>query len=141
MSTLQQTPAAVKIAGLIAIVQSVIGLGYAALLLIRGIRGVADESIVYETTDAHTNVAYGTAIFFLIVFGFVIFGALWMMRGHRFGRGPVIMLEILLLLISWYMFQGGQIFLAAATTLSSAFGLVMLFSPTSLAWVQRIYRR
>lgn len=119
--------------------QSVIGLGFALFLVLRSITGAPEESIVYETDTAVTSVGIGTAIFFIIVFGTVIAGAIMMMRGKCWGRGPVIMLEILLLPIGFYMISGHALLLAVATCASAIATLVYLFSPRSLDWAARNY--
>lgn len=132
-------PVPVLWAAVIAAVQCVIGLGYAILLIVRQALGYRDESIVYTTDNANTWVGYGTAIFFLIIFGAVLGGAVFMARGKRWGRGPVVMLEILLLLISWYMFGGGFYPLAIATLVSSVVALGFLFSPTAVRYAAGQY--
>ncbi|CAB0553289.1 hypothetical protein CIP107546_00587 [Corynebacterium diphtheriae] len=132
-------PTTIRNAGIIAIVQSAIGLGFAVFLVLRSITGAPEESIVYETDTAVTSVGVGTAIFFVIVFGTVIAGAIMMMRGKRWGRGPVIMLEILLLPIGFYMMSGHALLLAVVTCASAIATLVYLFSPRSLDWAARNY--
>ncbi|GAA1473583.1 hypothetical protein P4N68_08280 [Corynebacterium felinum] len=132
-------PAPLLWAALIAGIQSVIGLGYATLLIIREAAGYRDPSIVYESDHANTFVGYGTAIFFIIIFGTVLVGAIFMAKAKRWGRGPVIMLEILLLLISYYMFSAGQVAMGLATALSAILALGMLFSPRAVAWAAATY--
>lgn len=132
-------PAPLQWAGVIAIAQSAFALVYAVLLLVREITGVEDESIVYESEDANTAVGLGTAIFFIIVFGTVAWAAIMMMRGRRWGRGPVVMLEMLLVPIAFYMFSGGAIVLGVITLVTSVVGLVLVFTPASVQWVARQY--
>ncbi|MDO4630688.1 MAG: hypothetical protein Q4A82_00120 [Corynebacterium sp.] len=123
---------------MIAIIQSIIGLGYAVLLIVREATG-QDPNLVYETENANQWVGYGTAIFFIIVFGAVIAGAVMMSKAKRWGRGPVIMLELLLALISTYMFMAHQYPLAVATAASSLVALGMLFSPRAVSWAAQQY--
>ncbi|SFG20387.1 hypothetical protein SAMN05660282_00266 [Corynebacterium spheniscorum] len=133
-------PASIRWAGIIAIIQSVIGLGYAVLLIIRQLQGKHDPSLVADAENSNIGwVGYGTALFFIIIFGAVILAAINMMRGRKWGRGPVAMLQMILLLISWFMFQGGAIPLAVATGLSSLLGLIFLFNPRAIAWVADHY--
>ncbi|MCS4489469.1 hypothetical protein N7326_02625 [Corynebacterium sp. ES2794-CONJ1] len=127
-------PQEIKIAAAIAAVQSLIGIGYAFLLFYRGFTGASQPDIIYESSDAVTSVAFGTALFFLIIFGTVIVGAYRMAKGLRWGRGPVIMLENLLLLMSYYMFTGSQILMGVVTALSTIMALGLLFSPRSVQW-------
>lgn len=132
-------PRPVFLGGIIALIQSVIGLGFAAVYLVRQMVGVEDETLVYLTDNAHTAVGLGNAIFLIIIFGAVATGAIFMMRGRRWGRGPVVMLEIMLLLISYYIFKGGLFFIGAATALSALISLGALFSPASVEWAARRY--
>lgn len=97
-------PASIRWGGIVALIQSTIGFGYAFFLIYREATGETDPSIVYETDNANTWVGYGTAAFFIIVFGTVVAGAINMMKGHRWGRGAVVMLNIILLPAAYYMF-------------------------------------
>ncbi|GJJ32841.1 hypothetical protein [Corynebacterium ulcerans] len=132
-------PRPVLYAGWVAAIQSLIGIAYAILLIVREATGHRDASIVYESDNANTWVGYGTAVFFLIVFGAVLAGALMMNRGKRWGRGPVIMLQILLLPIAYYMFNGGALLFSAVTGLTAIVALAMLFSPRAVDWAARNY--
>ncbi|QGU06650.1 hypothetical protein COCCU_03480 [Corynebacterium occultum] len=125
-------------AGIIAILQSAIGIGYAGLLIVRNIIGYEDPSVV--TTQANMEwVGIGTAVFFLIIFGTVLAGAIITLRGGRWGRGPVAMLQMFLLPVAFYMFQGGLYFFAVATAVSALLGLILLFNPTSTSWASQRY--
>lgn len=62
-----------------------------------------------------------------------------MNRGKRWGRGPVIMLQILLLPIAYYMFNGGAFIFSGVTGLTAIVALVMLFSPRAVDWAARNY--
>jgi hypothetical protein len=132
-------PSTVKWGGIIGIVQSCIGIAYACVLIFRELTGQHDPSIVYETDNANTWVGYGTAVFFLIVFGAVITGCITMMRGRKWGRGPVIMLNMILLLITYYIFSAGQVFWAVVVGISALACLGLLFSPRSLHWAASNY--
>lgn len=132
-------PQQVRIGGIIGIVQSIIGLAYALFLAVRDLTGERDSSLVYETADANTHVGLGTAIFFIIIFGATLAGGILMIRGAKWGRGPTIMLQMILLLNCWFMIQAGQWFLAAAVGLSCIIGLAMLFSGPAVAWAANRY--
>ncbi|MFC6318377.1 hypothetical protein [Corynebacterium gerontici] len=133
-------PAQVRSAAVIAAAQSFIGLGYAVVLIVRGMLGYRDAAIVYQSDDANTAVGFGTAIFFILVFGAVILGAWRMSQGHRWGRGPVMMLELLLVPITIYMFKAGAWMLGALTGISALMGLAMLFSAPAVAWASERFR-
>lgn len=132
-------PRLVLYAGWVAAIQSLIGIAYAILLIVREAAGYNDASIVYESDNARTWAGYGTAVFFIIVFGAVLVGAIMMNRGKRWGRGPVIMLQILLLPIAYYMFNGGAFIFSGVTGLTAIVALVMLFSPRAVDWAARNY--
>lgn len=122
-------------ASIIAIVQSLMGLGYAVFLLIRQFSGHEDPSLVI-TGDSGTAhyVGLGTAIFLFIVFGAVVAGGFFLIRGHLWGRGPVVVLEMILVLISFYMFRGGMPLFGAATMISAGASLALMFSKPSVDW-------
>ncbi|MBZ8176895.1 hypothetical protein GSS88_03645 [Corynebacterium sp. 3HC-13] len=132
-------PAPIRWAGFIAITQSLIGIGYAVLLIIRQILGYRDPAIVSEQGSAASWVGTGTAIYFLVIFGIVIIAAIRMIRGHTWGRGLVVMLQMILLPIAWYMGSSHAFILCAVTGLSAIAGLVLLFHPVSVKWVTERY--
>lgn len=127
-------PSSIRWGGIIALIQSAFGFGYAIFLIYREATGKTDPSIVYVEEGANSWVGYGTAIFFFIVFGTVVAGALNMMRGHRWGRGAVVMLNIILLAAAYYMFIEGRVFWAIITGLSAVFVLGALFNRRSVEW-------
>lgn len=127
-------------AGIIAILQSLVGIGYAILLIVRNVIGYEDPSVV--TTQANMQwVGIGTAVFFIIVFGAVVAGALTMMTGRRWGRGPVVFLQMILLPIAFTMWQGGAVLFAVVTAVSAVGGLVLVFNRASTDWASRRYAR
>ncbi|MDK6260888.1 MULTISPECIES: hypothetical protein [Corynebacterium] len=128
-------PATVRYAGIIACVQSVVVIAYAILLLARQVLGERGADIVSEAGGNAGWVATGTAVFLLIVFGGVFAGGLGLARGtHRWGRGPVIILQIIFLPISFSMFGAGAWPLGVVTLVSAVAILVLLFSPASVHW-------
>lgn len=132
-------PRLIRWAGLIAIIQSLVGVGYAVLLLARQALGYRDPSFIAPEGTTTQWVGAGTGIFLLIIFGVVIWAAVRMNRGFRWGRGPVAMLEMIFIPISYYMFSGHAYVLAAITGLSAIVALVLLFHPTSVKWVAERY--
>lgn len=116
-----------------------IGLAYAILLIVRDASGERDSSLVYETADANTHVGFGTAFFFILIFGATLAGGILMIRGAKWGRGPTIMLQMILLLNCYFMVQAGQWLLAAAVAISCVIGLAMLFSGPAVAWAAERY--
>lgn len=131
-------PAPVRWAGIIAILQSLIGIGYAALLIYRNIRGYEDPSVV-STQETMQWVGIGTAVFFIFIFGTVLAGAISMLSGYRWGRGPVAILQMLLLPIAYNFFEAGAPLLAVVTAISALLGLIMIFNPTATTWAAKRY--
>lgn len=127
-------PASIRWGGIVALIQSAIGFGYAFFLIFRESTGKTDPSIVYESADANTWVGYGTAAFFIVVFGTVAAGAVNMMRGRRWGRGAVVMLNLILLPAAYYMFIENRYVWAIVTALSAIFVLGALFNRQSINW-------
>ncbi|MCF4006087.1 hypothetical protein L1O03_02700 [Corynebacterium uropygiale] len=120
-------------------VQCVLGLAYAVLLLARQALGYRDPSLISTEGSTGQWVGAGTGIFLLLVFGVVLWGAIRMNRGFRWGRGPVAMLEMIFLPIAYYMFSGHAWVLGTVTGLSAIVALVLLFHPTSVKWVAERY--
>jgi len=128
-------PAPIRWAGLIAIVQSAIVLAFAGLLVARDIMGAREADLVSDSANI-SWVGTGTAVFLGLIFGAAIFAAIWMMRGHQWGRGLVIYLEIITLGLSYFMFTGGLWPAGVATAASAIAALFFLFNPRSLEWAE-----
>ncbi len=132
-------PAQIKWAAILAGVQCVFGLAFALLLIVRQLTGQRDAAIVYESENANTSVALGTGLFFIVIFGTVLIAAIFMVRAKRWGRGPVVMLEMMLGLISIYVFSAGQIIPGIVLLASALLALAMLFSPRAVEWTAAQY--
>lgn len=130
-----QPPAPIRWAGLIAIVQSAIVLAFAGLLVARDLMGAQEEDLVSDSANINW-VGTGTAVFLGLIFGAAIFAAIWMMRGHQWGRGLIIYLEIIILGLSYFMFTAGQWPAGIATALSAVAALFFLFNRRSLEWAE-----
>lgn len=128
-------PAPIRWAGLIAIVQSVVVLAFAALLVSRDVMGAREEDLVSDSSNINW-VGTGTALFLGLIFGAAIFAAIWMMRGHQWGRGLIIYLQIIILGLSYFMFTGGAWPAGIATAASALVALFLLFNPRSLEWAE-----
>lgn len=134
-----QPPAQIRWAGLIAIAQSAIALAFAAFLIYRDVTGAEERSLVSDSANI-AWVGTGTAVFFILIFGSVIFGSVWMMRGHKWGRGPIVLLEIIFLGIAYFMASAGAWIAAVATAASALAALVFLFNRHSVEWAESSYR-
>jgi len=62
-----------------------------------------------------------------------------MFTARRWGRGPVIMLELFLLVAAVYMFNAQQYSLSLATAGSALLGLGLLFNPRAISWAAQHY--
>jgi hypothetical protein len=115
----------VRGAGLIVAVQGAAALVVAAVLVVRGIAG-ADQRVVN---------GLGTAVWFVLVGGVVLAAGRALVVGKRWGRGPAVVTQLLLLPVAWYLTVGSH---------RPAFGvpvgilaltvLVLLFSPPAVRW-------
>ncbi|MGV0395930.1 hypothetical protein ACUY3K_07485 [Corynebacterium uberis] len=135
-------PAAVKYAAALAAVHSVLGLAYAVLLLYRQFTGADDPSLVSEKPGQTSWVGLGTAVFFIIVFGAVLAAAVVLLRSThpgRWPRGPIVILELILLPIAVAMIKGGAWPAGIATGISAAASLALMFSKPALDWATATY--
>lgn len=113
----------------IGVAECVLGLGYGVFLLIRDLMGYRDEAAVIS--------GWGTALWFFLIFGAVLAGAIMLLRGARWGRGPIIMLNLCLLGVSYYMFRSSAFVLAIPTAAASIAAMVCMFSPKAIDWAAR----
>lgn len=134
-----KAPQAVYIAAGIAILESFAAIGFGLFLAYRNLTGAENDSMV-STGAAAQWVGVGTAVFILICFGFVIAGALAMLRGARWGRGAVVLLQFILAASSFQMMAGGAVPLGIAVLASAVIALVLLmFVPASVQWAASHY--
>ena len=104
------------------------------------LRGVADSSIESQS-GAADYVGVGTALFILVVFGFVAYTAVRLLRGAAVGSGAIVLVELILAAVAFYMFGGGARLLGAATLISAILALVGIFHPASWAYARTVYAR
>lgn len=120
-------PTPVRLAGWIAAAQGLVGVGVAVVLVIRAIGGHREESVVIS--------GYGTAVWFAILGGGLLAAGLGLLRGRRWGRGLVVIVELLLLFVAWYVGVGSRQYLAGiALALVCGFALVSLFRREAIEW-------
>lgn len=119
-------PRSVLIGAWIAVAECVAGLGYGAFLAIRDFRGYEDPGAVIS--------GWGTALWFFLIFGAVLAGAVMLLRGHRWGRGPIVMLNLCLLGVAYYMFTSHATALAIFTAIIAVAALACMFNPKAVDW-------
>lgn len=128
-------PVQIRWAGLIAIVQSAIVLVFATIGVVRDIRGHEESDLVSDSATINW-VGTGTAVFLWIVFGAAVFAAVWMMRGHQWGRGLIVFLQIIILGLAYFMFTAGVWWAGVLTAVSAIAALFLLFHRESLEWAE-----
>ncbi|MBK4142464.1 hypothetical protein GWO54_07985 [Corynebacterium macginleyi] len=127
-------PRAVLVGAGIATVQSIAVIGFGIFLIVRKAMGAENASMVSDSGSG-SFVGLGTAIFIFIVFGFVIAGAWAMVKGKRWGRGAVVLVELILGASAFQMYSGGSPVLGTITLLSAVAVLYLLmFRRESSEW-------
>lgn len=127
-------PQPVLVAAVLAVIQSIAVICFGIFLIVRELTGAENGSMVSDS-DSGSFVGLGTALFIFIVFGFVIIGAWAMVKGKRWGRGAIILVELILAASSFQMFSGGSPLLGAVTLLSAAVVIFLLmFVRASTEW-------
>nr|WP_255584253.1 hypothetical protein [Dietzia sp. ANT_WB102] len=120
-------PGPVRLAGWIASGQGLIGVAVAVVLLVRAIGGHREETVVIS--------GYGTALWFAILGGGLLAAGVGLLRGLRWGRGLVVIAELLLLFVAWYVGVGSHQYLPGIVlAVVCATALVALFRRESIAW-------
>lgn len=61
------------------------------------------------------------------------------MRGRHWGRGPIVLLEFLLVFVAFYMFSGGAILAGVVTAISVVLVLMGMFHRSSVEWFATSY--
>lgn len=127
-------PQPVLVAAALAMIQSIAVICFGIFLIVRELTGAENGSMVSDSGSG-SFVGLGTALFIFIVFGFVIIGAWAMVKGKRWGRGAIILVELILAASSFQMFSGGSPLLGAVTLLSAAVVIFLLmFVRASTEW-------
>jgi len=133
-------PPVLRFGAFVVLAQCLALFGYAVWLIVTNLRGVADSSIESQS-GAADYVGIGTALFILVVFGFVAYTAVRLLRGAAVGSGAIVLVELILAAVAFYMFGGGARLLGAATLVSAVLALVGIFHPASWAYARTAYAR
>ncbi|MFI5777746.1 hypothetical protein [Nocardia sp. NPDC051570] len=128
MANQDKTPATVRGAGAVAALEGLTGVIIAIVLVAQGTKG--SESAAQ---------AYGTAGYFAILAGAVLAAGIALYFGRRWGRAIVVLTQILLLPVAWYMFSSHRPELAVPVGLAALITLVLIFSPPSTRWMASLY--
>lgn len=113
-------PTQVRLAGWISAAQGLIGVVAAIVLVIRAIGGHREETVVIS--------GYATAVWFVILGGGLLAAGLGLLRGRRWGRGLVLIAELLILVA-----VGSSIFGATGAALFGEVGVPIFVGAIILA--------
>ncbi|AWB83556.1 hypothetical protein C3E79_02840 [Corynebacterium liangguodongii] len=134
-------PAIVRFGGAVVALQCAAMFVYAISLIATNLRARAGgaASSLQSDSGAANYVGVGTAVFLLVVFGFVAFHAVRTVAGRPSGRGAIVLIEAILLGVAVYMFSGGAPALGAATAASALAALVGVFHPAAVQYWEARY--
>ncbi len=97
------------------------------MLFVRALGGHREETVVIS--------GYGTAVWFAILGGGLLAAGIGLLRGRRWGRGLVVIAELLLLFVAWYVGVGsGQYLAGVVLAVVCATALVSLFRRDAVEW-------
>ena len=119
-------PETVRIAAKIGMLEGVGGIGFAGFLLIRSLQGFHDPGAVIS--------GWGTALWFILIFGAVLAASIALAKGHRWGRAPILMMNLFLVGVAYYMFTSDRYLWAAGTALLGVVTLGLLFNRSAVDW-------
>lgn len=120
-------PRPVRIAGVLVGLQGLTGLAFAVALVVRAV-----------TQVEHPGSVLAEAGYFLLISGGVLAAAIGLVRGRRWARTPAVVVQLLLLGVSWYVFGGsGQQLTGVLLALFCVAVLVLLFTGRARAWSMR----
>lgn len=108
-------------------------------MIIDAATGRGDDQSEIGGVWASWGNGYGTALWFIVIFGGVGVAGWGLTRGKRWGRAPVAMLNMLLLPVAWYMYSSSRPELAIPTVIIALIGLVLLFNPAAVNWAASKY--
>ena len=131
-------PPIMRFGAVVVLVQCLAMFVYAGSLLVAQVRGVQDSSLESDSAATHF-VPLGTAVFLLIIFGFLTWVGLETLRGRPRSTGAVVLIEAIFIGVAIYMFRGGAPALGFATLLSALLALVGVFHPQSREYNEALY--
>ncbi|WP_192796193.1 MULTISPECIES: hypothetical protein [Corynebacterium] len=132
-------PAPIRWAAILGGVEGLLGIAYGIFLMARDLLGYRDASAVFEDELRADLLGFGTGVVFLIFFGTVCVAAFFLARGKRWGRAPVLMLNMLLIPIAFYIHSAGHTPSAIAVGIVGLLGLGLLFNGVAVRWAAAQY--
>ncbi|WP_024332971.1 membrane protein [Gordonia hirsuta] len=123
---LSAVPRTLRIAGGVVTGEGLIGIGVAIYLVIRALGGHQESFIS----------GYGTALWFVLIFGGVLAGGLAIYRGRRWGRAIGVIAQILLIPVAWSLLTDSHLPVLGAPLLAVALLVLgLLFAPVSMQYL------
>lgn len=113
-------PTPVRIAGWISAGQGLLGVLAAIVLVVRAVGGHSEETVVIS--------GYATAAWFVILGGGLLAAGLGLLQGRRWGRGLVLIAELLILVA-----VGSSVFGASGAAIFGEVGLPLYLGAIALA--------
>lgn len=93
-----------------------------------------------ESASAATGyVNIGTAVFLVIIFGFLSWVGVETLRGRPRATGAILLIEAIFFGVSIYMFRGGAVGLGIATLCSAILALIGILHPQTRAFNEALY--
>ncbi|WP_245717213.1 hypothetical protein [Nocardia jejuensis] len=122
-------PNTIRTAGALAAFEGAVGVIGAIVLIVRAMSG-ADQKVVN---------GYATAVWLIILAGAVLAAGIALWRGKRWGRAIVMLAQLLLLPVAWYVISSHQALYGIPLGLVAALALGCLFAPASSRWMAEGY--
>lgn len=131
-------PPIMRFGAVVVLVQCLAMFVYAGSLLVAQVRGVQDSSLESDSAATHF-VPLGTAVFLLIIFGFVAFVAIRTLQGRPRSTGAIVLIQAILIGVAFYMVTGGAVALGIVTGISAALVLFTVFHPQTAQYNEARY--
>lgn len=132
-----EVPPIMRFGAVVVLVQCLAIFVYVVQLLIDQFTAT-DHNLESESAAAgYVNI--GTAVFLLIIFGYLAYVAVQTLKGRPRATGAIVLIEAILAGVAIYMFRGGAVVLGIATLISVVLALVGVFHPRSAAYNEAQY--
>ncbi|MGW4719981.1 hypothetical protein [Nocardia sp. NPDC004260] len=123
-------PTTVRAAGGLVTLEGVVAVGFAIVLVVRGLLG----------HDQSATSGYGTAAWFGILGGAVLAAGIGLLLGKRWGRAIAVIAQLLLLPVTWSLLTDShQPVYGTVLGVIAVAALALLFAPPSTRWMAQDY--